>query len=267
MVRRPSRARRCCAILPTPKISVTGFGARKAAASSPPRTAKPRGLSRSEAILARNLLQESPIDTVMPSEVSTSLAKPASALAGDILCRRAVPDRSMNASSIDTGSTNAGGLDKRPRTPPPPPRVFPHVRPNDAGVRAQPPRLEHRHGGAHAERARDVAGGEHDAALAAADDHRLVGERRIVAFLDGGVEGVAIDVGDRQRVDLRMAQQPRRAAGGAAPGSLRHVAAAIAAEAGHRSLARCAVAHGRLKHSITAWRAPHRPPPWAHPPP
>ena len=33
-------------------------------------------------------------------------AKPASDLAGDMPCRRAVPDKSMNASSIDTGSTS-----------------------------------------------------------------------------------------------------------------------------------------------------------------
>ena len=42
------------------------------------------------------------------------------------------------------------------------------------GVRAQPPRLEHRHGRADAVGARDVAGGRHHAALAAADDQRLV---------------------------------------------------------------------------------------------
>src|SRR6202023_1340638 len=122
-------------------------------------------------------------------------------------------------------------------------RVFLHVRPNDAGMRAQPPRLEHGHRRSHAERARDVAGGEHDAALAAADDYGLVGERWIVALLDGGIKGVAIDVRDRECVEIAMAQPPRRAAGGAAPGSLRHVAAAIAAEAGHGSLVRWAVAH------------------------
>ena len=41
-----------------------------------------------------------------------------------------------------------------------------------------------------------VAGGRDHAALAAADDQRLVGERRIVALLDGGVERVAIDMRD-----------------------------------------------------------------------
>src|SRR5260370_41244517 len=102
--------------LPDPEDHVTGLGARKAAASVPPSTAKPRGLSRSEAILARNLLDESPIDTVMPSARSTSPAKPASALAGDIPCNRAVPDRSMNPSSIDTASTSRLSLNMSSRT-------------------------------------------------------------------------------------------------------------------------------------------------------
>ena len=42
--------------VPTPHRRPTGLPARKARASDRPITAKPRGLSRSEAILARNLL-------------------------------------------------------------------------------------------------------------------------------------------------------------------------------------------------------------------
>ena len=41
----------------------TGFGARKSLASAVPSAAKPRGLSRSEATLARNLLADKQIDT------------------------------------------------------------------------------------------------------------------------------------------------------------------------------------------------------------
>jgi hypothetical protein len=108
-----------------------------------------------------------------------------------------------------------------------------HVRANDAGVRAEPSGFEHRHRRSHAERARDVATGQHHAALAAADDHRLVGERGIVALLDRGVEGVAIHMRDRERVDLAMVQELRRAATGAAPCSVGRVVAAITAEAGH----------------------------------
>jgi hypothetical protein len=48
--------------------------------------------------------------------------------------------------------------------------------------------------------------------LASADDHRLVRERRIVAFLDRGIEGVAVDMGDRKRVEFWMPQQTGRPA-------------------------------------------------------
>ena len=55
--------------------------------------------------MARNLLQESPIETVIESFFSTSIAKRAKTLAGERLCKRAVPVRSRKASSIDNGST------------------------------------------------------------------------------------------------------------------------------------------------------------------
>jgi hypothetical protein len=80
-----------------------------------------------------------------------------------------------------------------------------------------------------------------DAALAPADDDRLVRERGVVALLDRGIEGVAIDVGDRERLDLRMAQDARRAAAGAPSGPVRRVTAAVAAETGHDPPARLLV--------------------------
>ena len=70
------------------------------------------------------------------------------------------------------------------------------------GVRAEAQRLEHRHRRSNPESAGDVAGRGDHAALAAADDHRLGGKRRIVAFLDRGVEGVAIDMGDGKAVEF-----------------------------------------------------------------
>ncbi len=203
MVRNPSRAKRAWLALPTPKMNVTGFSARKAAASPPPSTAKPRGLSRSDAILARNLLQDSPIETVMPIVRSTSAAKRASDFAGLAPCSRSVPARSRKASSIDSGSTSGVSRSIACRTSRPDARIFCHVGPNDDGGRAQPQRFEHRHGGAHAERARDVAGGGDHAAPPAADDHRTVAERWIIALLDGGVERIAVDMGDRQPRELR----------------------------------------------------------------
>jgi hypothetical protein len=55
----PSPASRRCIAVPTPHSSETGLPARNAGASLRLRTAKPRGLSRSEAIFARNLLSQS----------------------------------------------------------------------------------------------------------------------------------------------------------------------------------------------------------------
>ncbi len=46
------------------------------------------------------------METVMASVFSTSAAKRASTLAGDSPCSRSVPERSRNASSIDSGSTS-----------------------------------------------------------------------------------------------------------------------------------------------------------------
>src|SRR5262249_54521974 len=52
--------------------------------------------------------------------------------------------------------------------------------------------------------------------LAAADDYRAVPQRRIVTLLDAGIEGVAIEVGDREGRQFRVPDKARRAAAGAA---------------------------------------------------
>ena len=90
--------------------------------------------------------------------------------------------------------------------------IFRHVGPDHGRMRAQRQRLEHRHRRAHAIGARDVAGGRHHAALAAADDHGLVGDLGIVALLDGGVERVAVDMRERERGQGVVAHEARGAA-------------------------------------------------------
>ena len=111
---------------------------------------------------------------------------------------------------------------------------------NDRRVRAEPQRLEHRHGGSDAEGAREIAGGGDHAAVAAADDHRLVGERRVVALLDRGIERVAIDMGDRKGVELADGER------GAASRNPRNAAGRPAASA----------RQSRQKPGVTARRAP-----------
>ena len=205
--RRAAAARR--STLPTPKMKPTGFGARNAGASPAPSTAKPRGLSRSEAILARNLLQDSPIETVM-RELLLDLGGKARQHLGR---RHAV--QALGAGEIEKRLVDRQRLDQRRQRQhhlahlAADARIFLHVRPHDAGVRTQPQRLEHRHRRAHAVGAGDVAGGGDDAAPAAADDHRLGGERRIVALFDRGVERVAIDMGDGESVAARRGAASR----------------------------------------------------------
>ncbi len=117
---------------------------------------------------------------------------------------------------MESGSTSGVSARIISRTSPADGDIFLHVGPDHHRVGAGFQRLEHRHGRAHAERAGDVAGGGDDAALAAADDDRLVGEGGIVAFLDGGVEGVAVDMGDGKHVALGMTDKARAAADAAA---------------------------------------------------
>src|SRR5262249_57383468 len=94
-------------------------------------------------------------------------------------------------------------------------------------------RLQHRYRGVHADGARQVAGGRDPAAFPPADDQRLVVERGVVALLDRGVERVAIDMRDRERIELRMMQRARRPAGRAARPGAGKLAQTVAAEARH----------------------------------
>ena len=136
--------------------------------------------------------------------------------------------------------------------------IFRHVGRDHGGVRAERQRLEHRHRRAHAIGARDVAGGRHHAALAAADDHGLVGELGIVALLDGGVERVAVDMRERQRGQRVVADEARGAACAAPPGLDIEVAEAIPAEAARTVKRWRGRAHGTSRSqcgSPSTWRA------------
>ena len=183
---------------PTPQISAIGFGPRKSRVSARPITAKPRGLSRSEAILARNLLWLSPTETVRPRSRSISAWSRAIRSAGGAPCSRSVPVRSRKASSSDSGSTSGVSASIRSRISAADRDVMRHPRADHHRLRAERERLEHRHRRAHALDPGDVAGGGDHAAPAAADDHRPVAQARVVALLDRGVEGVAVEMRDRR---------------------------------------------------------------------
>ena len=104
MVRMPAASNAAWVAAPTPHKMRKGLGRRKSAVSASPMIENPRGLSRSDAILARNLLCDSPIDPVTPTCTSICCTNCASITAGGAPCRRAVPVRSKNASSSDRGS-------------------------------------------------------------------------------------------------------------------------------------------------------------------
>jgi hypothetical protein len=115
------------------------------------------------------------------------------------------------------------------------PDIFRHVGPDHGGGGTKLQRLEHRHCRAHAVGARDVARRRHHASLAAADDDGPVGEIRIIALLDGGVERIAIDMGERQRGQGMVANEARRAAIAAAPCDKVEIDETVPAKAGRTS--------------------------------
>ena len=170
----------------------------------------------------------------MPMSRSTSRAKRASTLAGIMPWTRCVPERSRKASSIDSGSTSGVSACMAWRTSRPTLTYFAMSGRTTVACGQSVQRLEHRHRRAHAIGARDVAGRRHHAALAAADDHGLVGDLGVVAFLHRGVKRVAIDMRERQLRQRVMADEARGAAGRAAPRLAVEIGKAIPAKAGRR---------------------------------
>jgi hypothetical protein len=234
----PSPASRRCIAVPTPHSSETGLPARNVGASLRLRTVKPRGLSRSEAILARNLLSLNPIDTVMPCTVSTRLASLASSWAGQALVQ------SFGACEVEKGLVDRQGFEQwgEPMHLGPyltsDSTVLRHVRPDNDRIRTGCQCLEHRHRRAHPIEPRHIVAGEHDPAGTTADDHRAVRQFGSVALFDGSIKRVAIDMCDRQRAEFGMAYQARRATGGATLASVRRVfeCAAVTTQRVHGAL-------------------------------
>ena len=92
--------------------------------------------------------------------------------------------------------------------------------------------LEHRHGRADALDPGEVAAGRDHPPCAAADDDGLVADAWIVALFDGGIEGVAVHVGDGKPGQFRVRNDAGRPADGAA-GTGFKLGEAVAAEGGH----------------------------------
>src|SRR5438045_8893127 len=114
----------------------------------------------------------------------------------------------------------------------PDPDIFRHFRSDHGRGRAQRQRLEHWHRRADAEGAGDVTGCRDHAALAATDNDGLVGELRIVALLDCGVERVAVDVGQCQRGKLAVTNEAKGTAFTASRARKLQITEAVPAKAG-----------------------------------
>ena len=113
--------------------------------------------------------------------------------------------------------------------------IMAHPRADHHRIGASLQRLPCRHCRAHAILSGDIAGGGDHTAFASADNHRPVADGGIVAFLDRGIEGIAIDMRDGQAEQLAAAADIRAAAlrTGARCGITADIAASQTAPAQH----------------------------------
>ena len=124
--------------------------------------------------------------------------------------RSGLAARSTNASSSDSGSTSGEIARSSAITARLVALVGVETADEERGVRAPRPRLGGRHRRADAELARLVRRrGDHAATADAADDDRLAAQRRLVPLLDGGEEGVEVQMQDR-RLGSRTGHHRRR---------------------------------------------------------
>ena len=140
------------------------------------------------------------------------------------------------------------------------PGIFRVIRLHHDGIRTGLERLEHRHGRMDAVEPRDIAACRDDTTcLPPYDDGKFL-ELGIVALLDRREEGIAIDMGDGERVYLRVTKQAVRVAGRTAVPGISQRTQTGATIAG-RGIGKGA-AHSSGPQSQAAPRTPE-PSPWA----
>ena len=216
----PARRRRSAVAGPTPGITFTFIGRRRSSSVPGGTTVMPSGLSSSLATLARNFEDAMPTDRSEPArdllhappQLGTRRGDGADLEVGQAGGRE-VDERLVQRQRLDERGEVAQHLHDLLAGR----AVGVEAAAEERSVGAACPRLAPRHGGPHAVAAGLVGrGGHHAPAAGAADDDRLAAQRRLVALLDGGEEGVQVEVEDRRSA----AHQP--VAPGA--GSSRHVA-------------------------------------------
>ena len=182
----------------------------------------------------------------MESSSSTRRASAARVVAGLQRCRASVPARSMKA-FIDGERFHQRGQVPHHRPDLTSHRsILFHVRLDDRGVGAGFQGLEHRHGRVHALSTGDVAACGHDAPVVPADDHRKVPQRRPVAFLDGGVESIAVEMGDGETMKLLVPHDVCRSAGRAGFGLGGRLVATVTAQGFHGMIIAPGMRHTKM---------------------
>ena len=127
----------------------------------------------------------------------------------------------LGAGKIEKGLVNRQGLHQRCQRQHPRPNlaadgdVMIHPRANHHDVRTAFQRLPSRHCRADAELPGDIAGSGDNTALAPANNHRPVTDVGIVALFDRGIEGITVNMCDRQAEQFAPAAHIGRPAGGA----------------------------------------------------
>ncbi len=186
---------------PTPQSASTGSFCRNGSIRSGAITVRPSGFFQPEAILARNLFGATPAEAVrrVSSRMRSFRRRATVTPSGS---PHAFSVTSRYASSSESGSTSGVTLRKIAKTCCGHGAVLLEVGAQDHELRTQAHGPSHGDRGTHSIGSRLVARRGHDAAAlrSAAHDDGSAPQRRVVALLDGRIEGVHVDVEDLANV-------------------------------------------------------------------
>ncbi len=150
----PARSSDCCVAAPTPQIKRTGLSRKIQRFSARPITENPCGLFISDAILAKNLLRDNPIDPVSPNSVRMRTIRRANTTAGGKPCSFCVPGTGPRMPHPATGFDGRGHFQHHLPNLAADIGVNGHTRFDNHRIRAQFTRLKHGHRRFHAMNAR-----------------------------------------------------------------------------------------------------------------
>ena len=194
MVWMPRSASRCRVTGPTPQISPTGSGSRKARSSAGCTTTRPSGLATCDAILARCFVHAAPTEMGSPISVRTRVRIRSPMISGraeQVHRSGHVEERFVDRDALDQRGEVAEHCHHLIRQPLVLGEVAVHEHQVGAQLLGPPPR----HAALHAEPLRLVRRGQHHAA---SDRDRAAAQRRIEQLLDRCVERIEVGMQDRR---------------------------------------------------------------------